>query len=139
MPPALPRPPTCTCACTATVAPIARAAASASSGVVARRPSGIGIPARARSCLAWYSWSFTGWRRGYRRGVRRVSVVGPTGAGKTTFAKTLAAALGVPYVELDALNWLAGWREAGAEELRARVTEVIVGDAWSIDGNYWPR
>jgi len=66
-------------------------------------------------------------------------VVGPTGAGKTTFAKTLAAALGVPYVELDALNWLAGWREAGAEELRARVTEVIVGDAWVIDGNYWTR
>jgi adenylate kinase family enzyme len=71
--------------------------------------------------------------------VRRVSVVGSTGAGKTTFAKALAATLGVPYIELDALNWQAGWREAGADELRERVTAAIAGDAWVVDGNYWTR
>jgi adenylate kinase family enzyme len=66
-------------------------------------------------------------------------VVGATGAGKTTFAKTLAATLGVPYIELDSLFWEAGWREADLDEFRARVTEAIAGDAWVVDGNYWTR
>src|SRR5439155_303874 len=66
MPPAFPRPPACTCALTATDAPIAFAALSASSGVVARRPSGIGMPARWRICFAWYSWTFTPRWRLYR-------------------------------------------------------------------------
>jgi adenylate kinase family enzyme len=68
-----------------------------------------------------------------------VSVIGATGSGKTTFAKRLAATLGVPYIELDALNWQAGWREADIDELRARITEAIAGDAWVVDGNYWTR
>ena len=41
---------------------IAFAADSASCGDVATRPSGMGMPARARICFAWYSWSFTGGR-----------------------------------------------------------------------------
>src|SRR5687768_11080044 len=61
MPPAFPRPPTWTCAFTTQGPdPIARAAASTSAGVVATRPSGMAIPARARTCFAWNSWSFTG-------------------------------------------------------------------------------
>src|SRR5688572_6912986 len=61
MPPAFPRPPTWTCAFTTHgPEPIPRAAASTSAGVVATRPSGMEMPARARTCFAWNSWSFTG-------------------------------------------------------------------------------
>jgi adenylate kinase family enzyme len=63
-------------------------------------------------------------------------VIGHTGSGKTTFARALAAKLGVPHVELDALHWRSGWVMAPPEEVQARVEEILEGDDWVIDGNY---
>ena len=68
--------------------------------------------------------------------MRRVSVVGTSGAGKTTFAATVAARLGVPHVELDGLHWEAGWVEAAPDVFRERAESAVAGDAWVIDGNY---
>jgi adenylate kinase family enzyme len=80
--------------------------------------------------------------------MRRVSVVGSTCSGKTTFARELASILGVPAVELDALNWGADWMMVDEALFRERVDEATAGDAWVVDGNYggrgardiiWPR
>ncbi len=71
--------------------------------------------------------------------MRRVSVVGSTGSGKTTFARALAGILDVPCVELDALNWEANWRMASEEVFRARSAEATRGEAWVVDGNYGGR
>jgi adenylate kinase family enzyme len=68
--------------------------------------------------------------------MRRVSVVGSTGTGKTTYARRLAAILGVPHTELDAIVWQPNWTLLPAEEFRARVAERISAPAWVIDGNY---
>lgn len=68
--------------------------------------------------------------------MQRVSVVGCSGAGKTTVARRLAAAMTVPHVELDALHWGPNWTEATPEEMRARVGDAIAGDTWVVDGNY---
>ncbi len=70
---------------------------------------------------------------------RRVSVVGSTGTGKTTFGRELSSVLGVPFVELDALAWEPNWTLADAETLQARVREAVAGDAWVVDGNYGGR
>ena len=35
----------------------------------------------------------------------RIRVMGSTGAGKTTAARSIAAALGVPVLELDSVHW----------------------------------
>jgi adenylate kinase family enzyme len=67
---------------------------------------------------------------------RRINVVGTSASGKTTFAKALAARLGVPHVELDALNWEPDWKEAPEDVMRHRVREAIATDAWIVDGNY---
>jgi adenylate kinase family enzyme len=70
------------------------------------------------------------------RQFERINVVGTSGSGKLTFARTLAAALELPYHEMDALHWKPNWQEASPEELVARVQEVTSGPKWVLDANY---
>ena len=71
--------------------------------------------------------------------MQRVSVIGNASSGKSTVARALAARIGVPYVELDALHWGPRWSQATADELRARVEPMLSADAWVIDGMYWRK
>jgi adenylate kinase family enzyme len=73
--------------------------------------------------------------------MRRVEVVGPSCSGKTTTARRLAALLGVPYIELDALHHDAGWTEAPAEVLQERVRGALdaAPDGWVVDGTYFGK
>jgi adenylate kinase family enzyme len=69
--------------------------------------------------------------------VRKVAVIATaSGCGKTTFGRSLATALGLPFVELDAIHWQAGWTEVDAAELRRRVEPLVEANAWVIDGSY---
>jgi energy-coupling factor transporter ATP-binding protein EcfA2 len=80
------------------------------------------------------------------RGCERILILGRTGSGKTTLARELAAALGVPHVELDALYFGPDFSTAPLPVLRARTSEAIAGARWVTDGNkravrdlVWPR
>ena len=69
----------------------------------------------------------------------RVAIIGSSGSGKSTFARRLEEALGLAVVELDAINWQAGWVDLNThqpEEFVRRVDEAIGADAWVVDGNY---
>jgi adenylate kinase family enzyme len=69
----------------------------------------------------------------------RVAIIGSSGSGKSTLARRLAARLGGPAVELDAINWRAGWQALYAEDPEAfarKVADAIAGEAWVTDGNY---
>jgi adenylate kinase family enzyme len=68
----------------------------------------------------------------------RISVVGGSCSGKTTLSRRLAARLGVPHIELDALHHGPNWDEAPAELLQQRVREALAEapDGWVVDGNY---
>ena len=70
--------------------------------------------------------------------MKRVAVMGGSCAGKTTVSHKLAAALRVPHIELDALHHDAGWNEAPADVLQARVRAALdaAPDGWVVDGNY---
>jgi adenylate kinase family enzyme len=77
---------------------------------------------------------------------RRIVVVGSSGAGKTHFGRSLAAALGVRHIELDGLFWGPDWTQKSPEEFRRLVSQAVADDAWVVDGNYsvardlvWPR
>jgi adenylate kinase family enzyme len=69
----------------------------------------------------------------------RVSVIGTSGSGKTTMARRLGEALDLPTIELDAINWQAGWRDLNTfdpETFVRRVEEALAADRWVTDGNY---
>lgn len=66
----------------------------------------------------------------------RVSVVGTSCSGKTTFARHLAAALHSQHIELDAIHWLPDWTPLPLEQFRLAVETAASGDDWVIDGNY---
>jgi adenylate kinase family enzyme len=69
----------------------------------------------------------------------RIAVIGTAGAGKTTLARAIAARLSLPHIELDAINWQAGWRDLDRHdrsEFVRRVTVAIQAEAWVVDGGY---
>ncbi len=66
----------------------------------------------------------------------RIVVVGTTGSGKTTVGRCIAEALGVPFIEMDALNWGPNWTERPLEVFRKELREAISGPSWVLDGNY---
>ena len=71
--------------------------------------------------------------------MRRVLVMGCSGAGKSTFAQRLADKTGLPFVSIDKIFWQPGWREPEGEEFSARMTSEAGKPAWVIDGNYLTR
>lgn len=69
---------------------------------------------------------------------RKVRVVGNSGAGKTTFARALAARLDVPHRELDEVFWGPGWTRTDEDVARGRLRDFLTASAtgWVVDGNW---
>ena len=67
--------------------------------------------------------------------MRRVAVVGPGGAGKSTFARELGRRLGLPVVHLDEHFWKPGWTPTPRAQWRALQAELCAGDRRIADGN----
>lgn len=66
--------------------------------------------------------------------MRRIAIVGPGGAGKTTLALELGELLGIDVVHLDRLFWKPGWVETPLDEWDTVLDEALSGDAWIADG-----
>ncbi len=68
--------------------------------------------------------------------MRRVVIVGPGGAGKSTLADEIGRRTGLPVEHLDQHFWHEGWVETPLAEWRAVQQELFSGDEWIADGNY---
>lgn len=68
--------------------------------------------------------------------MKKVIVIGPGGAGKSTFAKALAARTGLPAVHLDSLFWRSGWVPTAPPDWIAAVRRELTRESWIMDGNY---
>jgi adenylate kinase family enzyme len=67
---------------------------------------------------------------------RRIAIVGPGGAGKTTLARRLGSILDLPVVHLDRLYYASGWE--GLDEIAWGTIQrdLVRRDGWIMDGNY---
>ncbi|HEX8287529.1 MAG TPA: DNA topology modulation protein [Pyrinomonadaceae bacterium] len=68
--------------------------------------------------------------------MKKVLIIGSSGAGKSTFSRRLGEATGLPVVHLDMLYWNPGWVETPKDEWSEKVEKALSGDEWILDGNY---
>ncbi len=69
--------------------------------------------------------------------MKRILVIGSSGAGKSTFSRCLQEATGLKLIHLDRLYWKPNWVEPTNKiEWRKNLAEVLKGNEWIIDGNY---
>ena len=66
----------------------------------------------------------------------KIIVIGSPGAGKSTFSRKLRDATGLPLFYLDMIWHKPDRTNISKEEFDSRLSEVIRGDRWIIDGNY---
>lgn len=68
--------------------------------------------------------------------MRRISIVGNSGGGKSTLARRVGEALSLPVVHLDVLFWKPGWVPSDDAAFRSDVARALSGPAWVCDGNF---
>jgi adenylate kinase family enzyme len=68
--------------------------------------------------------------------LRRVLIIGISGAGKSTFARRFGAITQLPVIHLDREFWQPDWRPTALQAWRNRVLELAAQPAWIMDGNY---
>ena len=68
--------------------------------------------------------------------MKRVLILGNSGSGKSTLAADLGKVTGIPVIYLDAHFWSAGWIEPQRDLWQEKVTGLLAGESWIMDGNY---
>jgi len=68
--------------------------------------------------------------------MKKIIVIGSSGAGKTYFSQRLSHALNIELVHIDRVYWRPSWGEPTKDEWKATLAEILSGESWIIDGNY---
>ncbi|HEX7820034.1 MAG TPA: topology modulation protein [Sphingobium sp.] len=66
--------------------------------------------------------------------MRRIVIVGQSGAGKTRLSLLLAQRLHFPVLHADKLFWRPGWVDPEDEDYRSRIHALTEQDSWIFDG-----
>lgn len=69
--------------------------------------------------------------------MKRILILGNPGAGKSTLAVRLGNILDIPVTHLDKLFWQPGWKEMESDKWVNMQADLIAGEKWIIDGNYF--
>ncbi len=69
---------------------------------------------------------------------KKISIVGNSGAGKSTFARELGKVLKIEVYSIDKIYWLPGWKLSDQDSFERRHSEWLEKDSWIIEGiGYW--
>jgi adenylate kinase family enzyme len=68
--------------------------------------------------------------------MKRIIVIGSSGAGKSHFSQRLGELLGIDVLHIDKIYWQPGWIEPDKAEWAERLKTFLAGESWIIDGNY---
>ena len=68
--------------------------------------------------------------------MKRILVLGSSGAGKSTFARELGERLGVETIHLDSYYWQPNWTPTPPEEWDRKLEGLLERESWVMDGNY---
>lgn len=68
--------------------------------------------------------------------MKKIILIGSGGAGKSTLARQLGAALQIEVIHLDALFWKPNWTPVQREKQVEIQKELVNKEEWIIDGNY---
>jgi adenylate kinase family enzyme len=68
--------------------------------------------------------------------MKRVLVIGSSGAGKSTFSRRLGEKTGLEVIHLDVLFWKPNWTESPRDEWLKTIENALEGDSWIMDGNF---
>jgi adenylate kinase family enzyme len=68
--------------------------------------------------------------------MKRVVVIGSSGAGKSTFARRLGEKTELEVIHLDKLYWKPNWVEPEKGEWEKSLKNILKRDTWIIDGNF---
>ena len=68
--------------------------------------------------------------------MKRIALIGPGGAGKSTLARQIGEKTGLPVIHLDSVYWHEGWTETPKDVWKQTVQDLARREAWVMDGNY---
>lgn len=66
----------------------------------------------------------------------RINITGNSGSGKSTLSRYVATKLDLPLVEMDVINWQAGWKPTPSVEKEKKLDRLLAGHSWVVDGIY---
>ncbi len=68
--------------------------------------------------------------------MNKILILGPCGAGKSTFSQKLSHILNIPVLHLDKLFWKPGWVMTDPSQWNSLLKKKLKKNTWIMDGNY---
>ncbi len=68
---------------------------------------------------------------------QRILIIGPSGAGKTTYSEYISNKLHIDVIHLDHHYWLPNWTMPDLDDWKNKIIEFASKPSWIIEGNYY--